>query len=193
MAYPGMQQPQGAPIPNMGMPPEYSAKLFENLQGIQQGVRKAGRQQVMDNTARNPMMSGVQQSLLRQVNQGAADQALNQNTQVQLAGAEQGVQDRRILADREFQGQQNEQMRELERQKMRHSAAMQQAQQNYEDSTANTSRLASLLGGVAGAVGGPLLGGAGNALSNAMFGGDPTMGSVRRPQSAEEARYMAGH
>lgn len=104
----------GAPN-QYGLPDEYGDKLFTNLQSRANDTRLARRQAVIDNTSGNPAMAGAQQHLLRLADRDAADAALNQNTQAQLHGVQEGLQDRRLVQARTFEGQQNEENRKLQR------------------------------------------------------------------------------
>lgn len=171
------------PMPSMGLPPEYSQQLFTNLQGQMQGQRRAANQSIMDNTSRNPAMSGVQQMLLQQSNRGFADQALDLGQKAQLQGVEAQRQDRNTLQQQDWQGRQNDLNREqqmLDRQGM--SDRMRQ-QNGYDQGKSQ----AALMGGLAGMWLGPLGSAGGSALASGIYGQGQRPGNI--PQGTGYYNY----
>lgn len=157
------------PNKQMGLPAEYSAQLFNNLQGINKGQMAASRQSILD-SSRNPAMAGVQQLMLRQNQQAGADRMMEQGTNAQLQGVQEGLTDRRQQQTRDFTASESaaERANRIGLMNLQNQGAMNLQMQGQQNESATFGKQLLAGGAMAGMgmIGGPVFGAIGGQLAN---------------------------
>ena len=98
------QTPYGGYNPALaqGLPPEFSAEMFTNLQQANSDQTAGQVRQAQDQYARFPGYSAGYANTWRDIQRQGANNALRASSEAQLAGVKEGLTDRRSAEQRQF-------------------------------------------------------------------------------------------